>query len=444
MLAINKKNKTIKTITTNKAIKTNKTNKAIKNTHKSLLKGGRFLGEGSFGCVISPALQCDRKSKKYSRGQKKYSVPRDDVSKIISRTDDVNQQDSVDNEIDISNKLKHIDSNQKYFLYIKENCKIRNVPKERSNVASVRFLDDESREIQMLDKKKLDKHHCEVDLELAPRNLILSNGGKELYDVLNISAEIHLSSNANYKSMYKSMYKSKYFDEIEMAKLFYKNFKYHIKYILEGVYKLHQNNIVHRDIKIENLMIDWTSLQKNNIIVRLIDFGLSEILTKQYISSNDNIHMHGTPELIPPDIIIASHLKKYYSNDKEYILREIFKELEQSVSITFKELYLDPSIIKPKARELIDRIYKFFTDGTILTKYFGNGNDKFNGYVQKSDVYALGITFYDILHTHCHGYSLCYDLKKNPKLTHLLKNMIELDPEKRYNVLQCLQHPYFQ
>jgi len=109
----------------------------------------------------------------------------------------------------------------------------------------------------------------------------------------------------------------------------------------------------------------------------------------------------------------------------------------------FIELRLDTSIIKPKSRELIERIHQSFANGTILTKYFGNTNDKFNGYVLKSDIYALGISIIDILFKYCYGYTSCSDLKKNPKLTHLLKNMIELDPAKRYNVLQCLQHPYF-
>jgi len=410
----------------------NKSKYKLKNT--LILKGGRYLGHGSFGCVISPALQCNKKSKKYSQGQKRYSILRDDVSKIISRTDD-DKQDTVDNEIEISNKLKHIDPNQKYFLYIKDNCKIRDVPKDRSNVASVRFLDEESLEIQMLDKKKLDRYHCEVDLKLEPRNLILSNGGKELGDVLYINEKMHASSGTKYRSEYS--------DEINMTKLLYKNFKHHSQYLLQGLYKLHQNNIVQRDIKIENLMIDWTNQSQNDIIVRYIDFGLSEQLSPQYISSKYNIHAQGTPELIPPDITIASELKKYYRYDKEYILSKVLRELEKSVKKTFHELHLDASIIKPHAKTLIERMHKFFYDGTILTKYFGNPNDKFNGYVQKSDVYALGITFYEILHKYCHGNSFCSDLKKNPKLTHLLKNMIELDPEKRYNVLQCLQHPYF-
>lgn len=416
--------------------KQNKLQNKLQNT--SILKGGRYLGQGAFGCVISPALQCNRKSKKYQQSQKRYSIPRDDVSKIIGRSDD--KEDTTDNEIAVSNKLKYIDPHQKYFLYIKEHCKISDVPKDRSNIASVRYLDDESLEIQMLDKKKLDKYHCEVDLKLEPHNLILSNGNKELGDVLHINAKMHSSS----RKKYKSDHKSKYFDEFKMTKLFYNNFKHHARVLLEGLYKLHQNNIVQRDIKIENLMIDWTSQSQSDVIVRYIDFGLSEILTPQYISSKYNIHSQGTPELIPPDITIASELKKYYRDDKEFILGKIMRELEKSVKKSFIELHLETSIIKPKAIAITDSIKQSFMDGTILTKYFGNPNDKFNGYVHKSDVYALGITFYEILHKYCHGNSSCSDLKKNPKLAHLLKNMIELEPDKRYNVLQCLQHPYFQ
>jgi hypothetical protein len=191
-------------------------------------------------------------------------------------------------------------------------------------------------------------------------------------------------------------------------------------------------------------MIDWTSQSQSDVIVRYIDFGLSEILTPQYISSKYNIHAQGTPELIPPDIIISSELKKYYRYDKEFILGKIMRELEKSVKRSFIELHLDTSIIKPKAIAITDSIKQSFMDDTILTKYFGNSDDKFNGYVHKSDVYALGITFYEILYKYCYGNSSCSDLKKNPKLAHLLKNMIELDPDKRYNVLQCLQHPYFQ
>ena len=64
----------------NKTIKRN-LNKTInktknKNIEQKVLKGGRYLGEGAFGCVITPALQCSRKSRKYSYTQKRYSISR--------------------------------------------------------------------------------------------------------------------------------------------------------------------------------------------------------------------------------------------------------------------------------------------------------------------------------------------------------------------------------
>ena len=93
--------------------KQNKLQNKLQNT--SILKGGRYLGQGAFGCVISPALQCNRKSKKYQQSQKRYSIPRNDVSKIIGRSDD-DKEETIDNEIAVSNKLKHIDPHQKYFL----------------------------------------------------------------------------------------------------------------------------------------------------------------------------------------------------------------------------------------------------------------------------------------------------------------------------------------
>lgn len=36
------------------------------------------------------------------------------------------------------------------------------------------------------------------------------------------------------------------------------------------------------------------------------------------------------------------------------------------------------------------------------------------------------------------------DVKKDIKLHNLLKNMINLNPDKRYSVTDCLKHPYFK
>mmetsp|Transcript_17348 Transcript_17348/g.17030 ORF Transcript_17348/g.17030 Transcript_17348/m.17030 type:complete len:91 (+) Transcript_17348:1272-1544(+) len=58
------------------------------------------------------------------------------------------------------------------------------------------------------------------------------------------------------------------FSEIESKTIFRK--------ILEGVDYLHRSNIAHRDLKLENIIIDKS---KN---VKIIDFGFATMTTKDY------------------------------------------------------------------------------------------------------------------------------------------------------------------
>ena len=127
-------------------------------------------------------------------------------------------------------------------------------------------------------------------------------------------------------------------EHIELSLAFFKNFKHHFQHLLEGIYKLHQSNIVNRDIKIENMMIDWTDSSKNAVIVRYIDFGFSEILTNEYRSSKYNIHSIGTAEFIPPDIVIASNVKKYYRYYTDYIINKVNQDMEDGVKKIHREL----------------------------------------------------------------------------------------------------------
>ncbi len=105
-----------------------------------------------------------------------------------------------------------------------------------------------------------------------------------------------------------------------------------------------------------------------------------------------------------------------------------------------KELKLDYSNLEEVNKKILFSMLDDFKNKTILPKYFGTDENKFNGYVQKTDVYALGLTIYEVIQE----YSKDSKLKKNLKLMNLLKNMIEFDPEKRLNILQCIQHPYFK
>jgi serine/threonine protein kinase len=403
-------------------LKDSKKNDGKKNYSKlnrKIHKGGRYLGEGSFGCVVTPSIYCPNSrinTKKYSGISSTFREP---VSKLIKYADE-----QVDTEITIANILKKIDPKQKYFLYVIDNCKIQKVPKNRSNVASVRFIDDELSSFRKLENKKLDKNYCDIDLSLNPINLIIPDGG---YDFQNI---IEAYNNQKYKDT----------QEYKVCKLFITDFKNQFRYLLNGLYKLHQIRIVNRDIKKENLMIDWDNKDKTQVRIKYIDFGLSEILTSKYCSSIHNIHAQGTAEFISPEIIIASILRDNYNYNHDYLINKITKQMRDTTIKICKELKLDYSNLEEVNKKILFSMLDDFKNKTILPKYFGTDENKFNGYVQKTDVYALGLTIYEVIQE----YSKDSKLKKNLKLMNLLKNMIEFDPEKRLNILQCIQHPYFK
>ncbi|XP_058807501.1 titin homolog [Phymastichus coffea] len=68
-----------------------------------------------------------------------------------------------------------------------------------------------------------------------------------------------------------------------------------MRQICEGVRYMHENNVVHLDLKPENIMCHTRTSHR----IKLIDFGLAQI-----ISPNKPIRvLFGTPEFIPPEII---------------------------------------------------------------------------------------------------------------------------------------------
>nr|KAG5709951.1 hypothetical protein BaRGS_029993 [Batillaria attramentaria] len=68
-----------------------------------------------------------------------------------------------------------------------------------------------------------------------------------------------------------------------------------IKQILEGVKHLHDNSIVHLDLKPENIML----LDQNCTSIKLIDFGLARKISDR----EDMRAMMGTAEFIAPEVV---------------------------------------------------------------------------------------------------------------------------------------------
>jgi serine/threonine protein kinase len=384
--------------------KKNTFKKQLSNTFLHNLKGGKYVDEGGFGCVITPAIPCSRNDKNLEKS----------ISKI--------SRDDVTNEIKISNILSKLDPSKKYYITYDKYCYLNNIPDNRDDLVSVHYTDDKLTNFK-IDKgqEKKDKKACYVELALKPINLIMDHGGYSLSSIM------------------KTNRKSKGTRAL-MHQMFIDNLRPYLKHLILGVIKMHNNRIVNRDIKQKNIMMNWNK-ETNEVALRYIDFGLSEFLTTEFCRHISNINRHGTQFYISPEVHIAYILRSYSSRSEHYIMKKIMNELHDNVKRAFlkineQELFgnLDNNI-----KILYEKIKYLYDNNKILTSHFGTEKNKFNGYIQKCDVYALGISIFETLYVYSE-----INVRHNSKLYDLLIHMIAFDPDKRYNAVQCLSHPYFQ
>jgi len=71
--------------------------------------------------------------------------------------------------------------------------------------------------------------------------------------------------------------------------------KFIFRQIIEGLQYIHSQNVVHRDIKLDNILIDLTNT------VKICDFGVSRKIKKGEIMHDQC----GTPAYIAPEIILG-------------------------------------------------------------------------------------------------------------------------------------------
>ena len=439
---INKKNKlkqnklTQNKLTQNKLTKNKLTKNKLTQNKSYSLKGGRFLGKGAYGCVITPAISCNRNE----TGQTDINL-KSKVSKIIVEPDA-----DLEEEITISKEIKAIDQNGKYFITFDDSCPLRQIPSDRTNIVASRYYKygNETGHMILNRRKKVDDKYCPIDLSKKPINIIMPYGGIDVYSLIDDTPK------TNMQKILKTT--------------IIKNFRNCFKNLVEGLYILHSNNIVVRDIKeenlIANLLYDINQQPVNNrkrtkkqnkqnkqytASLKYIDFGISSILTKSFTSSKENIARVGSDTFIPPEIFICNSINYFLTNeqnpDHKYILKDLYKFLYKNtyeLLTFFQEYDLAKDFYQNISTMYYNILKEFDNDEVILDRFFGRGNMKYDGYIQKADIYALGISMYEFLFL-----SGQYNIKNNMLLHDLLINMINIDPNKRYNIIQCLKHPYF-
>ena len=82
--------------------------------------------------------------------------------------------------------------------------------------------------------------------------------------------------------------------------------KYLFKQILLGVQSIHQHKILHRDIKLDNILLDPTQSH-----IKICDFGVSKILKTKNQKMDEKC---GTPAYLAPEIILGCGYEGYWSD----------------------------------------------------------------------------------------------------------------------------------
>ena len=133
----------------------------------------------------------------------------------------------------------------------------------------------------------------------------------------------------------------------------------------------------------------------------------------------------------------------YYKNNSTKMVDNINYNINKYMIGMLKTLNIYSSKIIKEVNDLYLVIQKHMKQHTLQSKYFGMGagiQDTTNSYLQKSDIYSLGIAMYEFIYVLTEN---VLRIEKQHSLKDLLINMIAIDPEKRYNVDQCLKHHYF-
>ena len=395
------------------------------NLKKQKQQGGKILGEGGFGCVVSPPLKCQSPFFKVP-----YSIDEGYVSKIVEYDED---DEDILNELKIGLKLNKVDSRQRYFSPVITGCFL-----EEQSHPDISYLNSSNQKMKsfyssLSDTSKSD-NKCKIYLSDEYLNLISKNSGIDFYKAL------------RHKNP-------------EYMKYFQNNYKAIMHHFCDALMILHRMDILHRDLKPWNIMI-FLKPERNKATLNIIDFGLSEVLKGQY-NFPQMRHLVGA----------GTH---YYTPLEIFMLEVMIKEIRKnknSIPANFKKIVMDKVTQKyRKYRDYYLEDFHFAKDGFIYTKSqlntsidrkhkprYANKRDRYKvyyhllkdfnngtlvknftghmGHIFKWDVFALGLIFAEIIVKAKIEDELAYDL---------VNKMVNCKYWERYDIKECLNHPFFK
>lgn len=174
--------------------------------------------------------------------------------------------------------------------------------------------------------------------------------------------------------------------------------------MLTMTYVKHERNIVHRDIKPENIL-----LTDKNLHVKLADFGLAKIIGEESFTTT----LCGTPSYVAPEILAESKQRKYTKAVDIWSLGVV--------------LYICLCGFPPFSDELYTRDFPFTLSQQIKSGRFDYPSPYWDSVGDPARTLSLWDHFRILLIV---------------RIVDLIDSMLIVDPEKRFTIDQCLEHPW--
>ena len=337
----------------------------------SKIKSTRFLYEGSYSCVYHPSPLCQRKIEQIKSSNIKDPKNNNDyVGKMILPQDSLTEWKNA-------KKLFKMDPLQEYFIYPLQVCE--NIPIRTSS-----------------------KCH-------------LIKKGQKLH-ALYIPYEPHTLMDYVLKQKKKILMK----DWIPML--------YHLT---QGLYLLHDNQLIHQDIKINNVLVT-----KGNLL-KWIDFGISMNAKEIFDIEKNALYLHTDYAFHPPEY---RYFSRYYYIEKKIEKADFFADHEWYM------LHFSIADINVHNIDLFRIFYNYETYKKEIEELFTTLKGKtkpelqtlFTEQVNKVDIYGLGLM---LLHVYPYIEVNKTDISK--LYFTMIKNMIHPNIFKRYTTRECLRDLQF-
>jgi serine/threonine protein kinase len=433
----------------------------LKETLKETLKqkGGKKLGYGAYGCVISPPAKCVH----YPNLRKtEYKLDNEHVSKLIN----FKHNHSAFLELNIGQRLISIDPKHHHFspyfngcfFSPQQNKDILYLNADGTNVISSPLITtlspltelsrssrkstktNKGQKNTSLIKSQLNKEYrnkCILSLDNTYLNLIGPYGGITLTNILSYQKNNDLLLYIN------------------------DNYWYMCMYLIKNVYILYRNKIIHRDIKPSNITVKFSYINNESVAlvksvlfdtcrITLIDFGLARELKKsKYLYEEiKDFTSQGTAHYIPIEIFAIRTLIKliergYDSSDesfKEKMISRVEAKIKRNREYyhhegircdTFKYLKNIPGssnyfITSKKVDKVVDYVIGLHNQDKL--------SKNIDEILYKWDVYSLGIIFAKV--------ALKFNIEDKDFIS-LIFEMIRLDPDKRITIQKLVKHPKY-